>query len=78
MSERCIEGISDAFLNDLRGLGLFVYFCLYFDKIICSLEVLFVPSSRVELEDDSLPLDLHMTNLWSKDFKSTKFQSTVS
>lgn len=73
MSERCIEGIFDVFLNDLRGLGLFVYFCLYFDKIICFLEVLFVFSSRVELEDDLLFLDLYMINLWSKDFKSIKF-----
>lgn len=73
MSERCIEGIFDVFLNDLRGFGLFVYFCLYFDKIICFLEVLFVFSSRVELEDDLLFLDLYMINLWSKDFKSIKF-----
>lgn len=37
-------GISHAFLNDLRGLGL-VVFCLHFDTIVCSLEqreILFV------------------------------------
>lgn len=47
-SNSFIEGISDAFLNDLRGLGLFVSY-LYFNKIVCALELLFAFCRRMRV-----------------------------